>query len=372
MVLIYKRPTDLVRHMTSPGLNTNAGPVPVGQYMSGSIGNGGSDTAVSFYGNMRSKLTSAGVTNSEIDILLKGQGSPSAMVKVMNYVVANKASLTFNIDVQHRSGEKNSVITHDYKGSFYKRYFGSGESDLVALRAMVKDKIFGLDCVGFVANWMVFAGIWDKYQPYEIYQWNKLFPNRVTSYDDITDMAILVWGGYHIGIVDSITDWHVSRKGAEVVLCQSSSGGPRKDIVTLFEKRDDNGEVVFEVNGNVPVKGHVKMWRRDDLVYARPTSAALPQTPDLETPVGQWQVRVGKWLWVYDFAQNGSVTWRDPFNGENGAGRWTLKPDVSQMATTWAGSQTTETWDLPLHSDKSTGRVRMQGKLYDLAATRAS
>jgi hypothetical protein len=237
---------------------------------------------------------------------------------------------------------------------------------------MVEDKIFGLDCLGFVANWMVYAGIWDKYQPYEIYQWNKLFPTRISSFDEISDMAILTWGSYHIGIVDRIIDWDERQRAAEVMLCQSSSGGPRQDTVRLVEKRDKDKGVLFSVEGNVPGKGYVSMWRNENLVYARPTSAALPQTPALESPVGRWEVHVGKWVWLYNFTDRGQVTWRDKWNAdENGSGHWSLKADGSQIAIRWNGSATTDSWDVPLHADKSTGRVRMGGKLYDLAAARA-
>lgn len=367
MALIYRRPSDLVAHLTAPGLNTSVGSIPMKQYMSSSVANKGSETAQSFYGNMRPKLKGL-VSDDEVDVLLKGQGSPDAMLRTMNYVAANKESLTFKINVQHREGKKNEKLVSTYNGSFYDRYF-KNKSTATGLNQMVDEKIFGLDCIGFVANWMIYAGIWDRYYGYNIDKWSELFTERVRSYDDIEGMCITVWGSYHIGIIDRVTEYNDTLKAAEVFLCQSSSGGPRADKVLLFQKNPKDSAPVFDINGAVPVKGLVSVWRRPDLVYARPVSPP-PRSTELSSPVGRWEVRVDKFFWIYDFAASGAVTWRDPFNGETGNGKWAMQESAQQMITTWKPAATTETWDLPLKPSGGRARCMMKGKLYDLVAVR--
>jgi hypothetical protein len=38
--------------------------------------------------------------------------------------------------------------------------------------------------------------------------------------------------------------------------------------------------------------------------------------------LGKWSVTFQKWTWEYVFSADGTVTWRDPLNNENGKGRW--------------------------------------------------
>ena len=96
--------------------------------------------------------------------------------------------------------------------------------------------------------------------------------------------------------------------------------------------------------------------------------ATIPKTPSADSnPVGTWQVRVDRWLWTYTFNVDGSVTWRDPFNNQNGAGKWEI--EAGKIAFTWLNSKTTESWDVPLKPLK-TGRTIMEGRTYDVNAAR--
>jgi len=94
---------------------------------------------------------------------------------------------------------------------------------------------------------------------------------------------------------------------------------------------------------------------------------AKTYSPDVN-PVGEWQVRVAQWQWIYKFDANGNVTWRDPYNNESGKGKWHIGPGA--ISFTWYNSTTTESWHLPIQPSNQTGKTKMQGKTYDIHAVR--
>jgi len=97
--------------------------------------------------------------------------------------------------------------------------------------------------------------------------------------------------------------------------------------------------------------------------------ATIPKTASADSnPVGNWNVTVDRWLWNYPLNADGSVTWRDPFNGQNGAGKWEVGP--GKISFTWFNSKTTESWDVPRKPLKG-GETTMEGKAYDVNAVRA-
>ena len=89
----------------------------------------------------------------------------------------------------------------------------------------------------------------------------------------------------------------------------------------------------------------------------------------LTSPAGEWNVRVGKWLWVYSFDSKGAVTWRDPFNGESGKGKW--KQLGGKITIDWSPSQSKDTWYLPLDPVKQKGMAYVDGEgSFPVAATK--
>ncbi|WP_342359781.1 papain-like cysteine protease family protein [Terrarubrum flagellatum] len=75
--------------------------------------------------------------------------------------------------------------------------------------------------------------------------------------------------------------------------------------------------------------------------------------------------------WVYTFTPSGAgttgtVTWKDEHNGRHGSGTWVAQG--GKLKTRWNGSQTTESWDIPIDTDKWTGSCTMDGEKYDLSA----
>jgi hypothetical protein len=95
--------------------------------------------------------------------------------------------------------------------------------------------------------------------------------------------------------------------------------------------------------------------------------AALPKSHSHDmNPVGEWRVRVAQWVWMYSFRGDGTVVWRDPFNGQTGQGTWMVED--SDMSLQWAKSSTQESWATPL--DAGIGTATIQGKRYSLKAER--
>jgi len=98
--------------------------------------------------------------------------------------------------------------------------------------------------------------------------------------------------------------------------------------------------------------------------------ATIPKSASADAnPVGNWNVRVASWLWVYSFNADGTVTWSDPFNSMSGTGKWEISG--AKIAFTWTGSTTTESWDVPLKQGPlKTGSTTIQNRLYEVNATR--
>lgn len=86
------------------------------------------------------------------------------------------------------------------------------------------------------------------------------------------------------------------------------------------------------------------------------------------TPVGKWRVQVSKWMWIYDFADQGAVHWTDPFNKMTGTGKW--KIENGQLITSWFSSTTTENWNFPLNPTNQTGNCYMREGSFPLKAVK--
>lgn len=295
---VNKSPSDLVRYLTSPGLSTTAGTVPLNQYMCLSLGNGGNDTASSLLGQLRWMRDGGNgptlndlVGPTRFDVALKGQGRPEDFVKIMNFIIANKNAVgKLKIEVAHRTrttqnGETVFVKTVDWTGLAKDRYFTTN-GDRDALVAMVNDKIFGLDCIGFVANYLIYVNVWNEYQGYNIDQWPSLFSQRITSYDEICSLCILIWPGSHIAIIDRVTDYDETNKICTVDVCQSSSGGPQINECVQLKQSAGRFEIADPGKPTMPVRGTVTIHQKIGLrrIYQNDPS------PDYPAASSSWPV----------------------------------------------------------------------------------
>ena len=81
--------------------------------------------------------------------------------------------------------------------------------------------------------------------------------------------------------------------------------------------------------------------------------------------VGKWQVREAGsafWTWEYALAPNGTITWRDRFNGKRGYGTWSFTKTSVFIDWSPSGSSTREEWPLPLKSAEQPGATNKNDK----------
>jgi hypothetical protein len=270
-------PYHYVDLLTKPGLQTSAGPVKLSQYLCKDRGNGGNDSAHSFYKNFRWIKDAHGqnlnqlVGGSAIDLALKGQGNDKTFVKIWDFMLKNKDLLDkYKVEVCGRA-EKDGSKDVEEKGKIKKIYFDK-MSDRAALQEMVQDRFFGMDCIGFVANFLIYTGEWDKY--YGVAP--KRYPEQVCkiNVDDIKDVKpldFMVWNG-HVALVDWVWE-QIDEKSARIDMCQSSSGGPQcNEYVTLKQTNGKGlkGGREFTIMGGTPlppVRGHLTIWRKEGFWY---------------------------------------------------------------------------------------------------------
>ncbi|WP_299478187.1 hypothetical protein [uncultured Roseibium sp.] len=277
MAEAFNLPYEYVDLLTKPGLQTNAGPVALNQYLCKDRGNGGNDSAHSFYKNFRWIKNEVGenlnrhVGGRAIDLALKGQGNDEAFVKIWNFMLKHKDLLDkYKVEVCGRAN-KDGTKDVEEKGKIKRLYFDK-MSDRAALQQMVQDRFFGMDCIGFVANFLIWVGEWDKYHGVS----PRKYPQHVAkiNIDDITEVKpldFMVWGG-HVAIVDWVWE-QMEGKRARIDMCQSSSGGPQCNEYVILRQTNGkgiNGGREFMIDGGTPsppVRGQFTIWRREGFWY---------------------------------------------------------------------------------------------------------
>lgn len=146
-------------------------------------------------------------------------------------------------------------------------------------------------------------------------------------------------------------------------------GGGRLTAAFVAVRMSDTGVDAFQAYSNSCNEYHHLPDDQQKAIEGFLSPASKQQASDASSLPGEWNVRVAEWLWVYRFDGGGGVTWRDPYNGMNGKGRWSM--NASSMRITWAASQTVDEWALPLDPKAQSGKVRMKGILYRLSAQKA-
>ena len=273
-------PYEYVDLLIKPGLQTSAGPVQLNQYLCKTRSNGGNDSAHSFYKNFRWLKGATGeslnqhVGSNAIDLALKGQGSHETFVKTWNFMLKNKDLLDkYRVEVCDRADKDGTKVVND-KGKITKLYFDK-YSDKSALQHMVWDRFFGMDCIGFVANFLIWVGEWPKYQGIVPKQYpDKVCKTNIDSIKDVKPLDFMVWNG-HVALVDWV--WHqIDDKSAMIDMCQSSSGeakGPQCNAHVVLREaggKGINGGRQFTISSGSPappVRGHFTIWRREGFWY---------------------------------------------------------------------------------------------------------
>ena len=220
MPIVHSQPSEFVDFLTNPGINAAAGRIPLKQYVCLSKKNGGNDEINALLDGLRAKAirdANSGQTidefvgATELTLLWKGQGHWRAFVDVMDFLTQNKGQL---------KGVPGIL------GKVYDTYFAK-DDDATALKRMVKDRYFGIDCIGFVANYLRYTRLWREYLGYEIDQWDRVFTQKVNTIDDVEHLNLMVWPGSHVALVDVAWADNLGPKKCKIDMCQSSSGGPQ-------------------------------------------------------------------------------------------------------------------------------------------------
>lgn len=280
MAEAFKLPYMFVDHLTKPGLPCGIGAASLGAYLSSTHSNGGADSAISLIGNIRSKLRDGGtgatlqsLHGSGLDRMWRGCGDPAVISDVWKFLCRNRDRLkTVHVDVcarREKTAPDDKVELFD--GNLYALYF-EGRSDAAAIQKMVADRFFGLDCIGFVGNYLVWVGEWDDYQGNVPSNWpTKVCKIEVDKAADVKVLDFLCWSG-HIAIVDWV--WKmVDDKTVEVDICQSSAGGPQcNERVQLREtSATSNGRRQFKIQHRgtpaMPVDNNCVIQRRDGFFW---------------------------------------------------------------------------------------------------------
>ncbi|HEY6641052.1 hypothetical protein [Povalibacter sp.] len=82
--------------------------------------------------------------------------------------------------------------------------------------------------------------------------------------------------------------------------------------------------------------------------------------------LGKWNVSFGPYKWEYVFTSDGVVRWRDPFNNESGAGRWSVTPKTIYLS--WQKSSSKESWSRPVKRSGQSGWIEASYRTGALSA----
>ncbi len=275
-------PWDFVCYLHA--LQAKAGQVPLKQYMSSTHSNGGNDSTHELFKSLRwyheGGIKSAPDMNTliggkNLDLALKGQGSGPTFIQIWDFMCRNKEQMKkLKVKVYARRDKKNPEAKVFVKeGSIYDLYF-KNYSEQGALELMVADHFFGIDCIGFTGQFLVYTGEWQSYIGTLPRDWaDKHCKDPINAAKDIRALDFLVWVGCgHIAIVDEVFDMP-DGKTVRVDICQSSSGGPQLNQWVLLQetKHASFGRTHYKIlhrgTPAMPVSSDVYVMRRRDFCF---------------------------------------------------------------------------------------------------------
>ena len=274
MDTVQKLPRDYVDYLCHPGLKSNAGTVALQRYMGVHTGN--KETAALFQALISSGIRDTDTMQSARDvmpanewaIMEKGQGNHYYFVRLWNWMWDNQE--------QMRDG-KNRYL----RENIYNEYFRDREATgCNPFRLMVRDHYFGIECIGFVSNYLRYAGVWKSYLGVNNHHWKLHFQIGVNDLDDVSPVDLLEWvDAGHIALVDASYGATNGKLVLDISQCSgypkggahASFNGPMKNenvSLTDIGETDEGGQAVFRIGGDTPVPGKVQVRRMRGLVYA--------------------------------------------------------------------------------------------------------
>lgn len=276
-------PSDFVAFLKEPGLDIpSAEPIPLSQYVCSNEAFGGSRTAESVIGALNSKIpldknlvlpgkplspgNKISSRTRNIGRMITGQGYPADFILMMEHFAANFEDAKKLVVQPYKSvkgvdGTRTSVP--DGRPRPISEIFNdNGPSASDYLRSMVEKKVFGLDCIGFVSQYLVYAGVWSEYKTYYPGDYAREF-KPISKLSEIVPLAVVMWNNYHIAIIDDVYEFDEDNPTSVTVdICQSSSGGPQLNEgveIVLAPGDKYNGYQKFKLKNpsDMPVKANV-------------------------------------------------------------------------------------------------------------------
>lgn len=297
VTLVNLAPSAFVQSLLSPGLETAQGPVSLARYVSG-VEPG---RATACWGALNHALHDG-------HSALGDRPGLRALIQLRDRIAARRAPswrrvFTGQGEVAHLQAVWAFMLEHrdwlaqlEHRGERpFEAYFCIGGHPI---QAMVADGLFGYDCLGFVGNYLVQAGLREVYPECEVRGYPRHLGLRpLETVAEIEPLTLLAWtrtGTQHIAVVDRIVER--SRSSVVVDLCQSSRGGPQHNRrVRLRLARVEEGDPPARIGTTTcteffigalgtpacPVPGWVAALRNDDWVLAVPGSVAEATEPAL-------------------------------------------------------------------------------------------
>jgi hypothetical protein len=278
MGMTSKLPRDYVDYLTKTGIKTRGGTVLLNRYM-GAHKNG-ENSAAFFAALDRAKLhdlddtswnAHTGISALDWAIMIKGQGFHVAYKKLWDFLWENQEQM---------GDSKEPVLRKVYDYYFVRKAGGPNP-----LQGMVNDAYFGNECIGFVSNYLRWVDAWQGYHGADNHHWVLNHPYPVNSLKDIQPLDLLEWEPPygHVALIDFPEE--PSGGTLKITYSQSSgmpdgTNGPMTNIGHLTPVGNVGGETVYNISGNIPVDGKVKVRRMKGFTYSSPRYAYTPLSYD--------------------------------------------------------------------------------------------
>ena len=290
MTLADKSPEQFVDRLAKEGFNTEGGLIKLNQYMSKSLNNKGSGTSINLLGQLRGMRGSSGrfrgIALSELcldyDLLYKGQGYPSDFNTVFNFMcdsIDQVRALTITTYKVVEETPQNFVEVPDGKVAL-KDIFKEGTSFKEGMRVLINThRCFGVDCIGFVSQYLIWAGHIGKYPNW--YSRDFITKGGFTEIKDLTDfkpLGVIVFGNYHIAICSQLSEVFINDAqteiSANIIVCESyGSGGTSGPMTRRAVLRQSYGTVLGPIKqtGVIDAAADVSLGVHPDLTATYPS-----------------------------------------------------------------------------------------------------
>ena len=130
------------------------------------------------------------------------------------------------------------------------------------LQAMIDDKCFGLDCIGFVGTYLVDAGLEASYVGRRPLDYAAIFKPVKDLSQVNPNSIVMLTNGLHIQMIDTVNER--GNGFIKVDLCQSSKGGPQCNVDVTIRSGGGNYLPVDEFRQALATKRYAQQHQADN------------------------------------------------------------------------------------------------------------